>query len=1068
MHLINLFNKITNQYPNHIAIKYGIETQSYSELNISSNALAALLAKHNIQSGSRVGLFFIDPLLFINAMLALVKLNAIYVPFDKKDTYQNIADLCSVADVSFFLHDLDFTDPLLFAFSPIKIVRQDLKNREIPLPCILSDYSTNPVLYIMFTSSTTGKAKGVLVNHSGISRFIHENNRVRIVTEDSILQASSISFDASSFEIWASLLNGATLVLVEKDFDFLHLGSYLTQYNISVLWLTTKLFETLLLIDSHIFIKLKYLIFGGEACTFSHIILAFKSLPDVKLINGYGPTENTIFTTFHQVSQKDENRGFIPIGFPVHDTQCYVLDEHLNLVDPGNSGTLFVAGAGVAHSYTDKTLTDINFINHLDLGLWLYNTKDIVRYNPEFGFEYLGRIDRQVKINGYRVELDLIENTVNQLENILHSMAVFIPSKYTDELVLFYTTPNKKALDASDLKTYLERNLPWYSIPKSIHFEEEFPFNKSMKVDQKKLIDGLKKNIETDLLPINEIETIWKEVLQLDFINPDDNFFEIGGDSLASLVLISSVNKILKLQLKVGYIIENSIFQNFCSNLHNKDHSQREIVLLKEGKVDCPIFLIPPLKAGSEIFLSLANALKTKQSIFSFNNQLDENERLQLNESKLAYSIMIEVNFIKKLTQLFSNQIVKSGIYQKIILAGYSFGGNLAIEISHELKKYNIEVAQIHLLDSAKFGHTADSSLKEFTSKGAYFRKIIIYLVEGIIFPKKNQLKRILHFLNQKDEINSQKISDIPVFLYKCLLKSNKLYRYLIKYTKVNFLDSYKFLDPLSLDWQSKIEKLKVIGLYSNHLNMLKVGYVEELANRMDESIDSLLNELYYQSIKFDKLSKVEFDHYLSKGWCRLRFGNHMFTDTKAFFDNKYFPIKWIRYKLDPSFMSKSIKKDRNYKQCKIFTSVFSDFNYENEKDEIESLYSRYRFNIDFDGYKSVYSVVHHGDADGSIFNSKILKLYDKDKLIGVGIFDLGEISGAGTLYYYDHDYARYGISKCLILFILEYLIDLQYHYFYQGFIFIGHPKMNYKLSLEKSGIEYYDQMTDQWLLYDS
>jgi len=599
MHLINIFNKITNLYPDNTALRFGTETQTYRELNLTSNSLVAILQQHHIQSGTRVGLFFKDPLLFINAMLAVVKLNAIYVPFHKKDSHQNIADLCQIADVSFFLHDLEVSDPQFSSFSPLKIERQDLHNQKILLPSNPIDNPSNPILYIMFTSSTTGKAKGVLINHCGISRLMLENDIIKIVPSDSILQASAISFDASSFEIWSSLLNGATLVLIKEDFEYLNLGSYLSAYQITVLWLTTKLFESLLLMNSQIFEKIKYLIFGGEACTFSHIINAFKSLPDVTLINGYGPTENTIFTTLHRVSKKDINRGFIPIGFPVNDTQCFVLDDYLNEVAEGDTGILYVAGAGVADSYTDQTLTGIYFINHSSLGRRLYNTNDLVRYSDEYGFEYIGRSDRQVKLNGYRIELDLIENTVNQLDQILHSIAVFVPSKYSDELFLFYTTKNKKPIDA-DFKTYLEQHLPWYSIPKNIQFIEEFPLNKSNKVDQKKLIDSIKKNKETDYTTANEIESIWKEVLQLDSIKPSDNFFEIGGDSLSSLVLVFKINTALHLNIKTSYIIENPIFKYFESNLYKKDHSQNEIVLLKDGQLDCPIFLIPELGTGCE------------------------------------------------------------------------------------------------------------------------------------------------------------------------------------------------------------------------------------------------------------------------------------------------------------------------------------------------------------------------------------------------------------------------------------------------------------------------------------
>jgi len=1046
VHLISLFNKICEEYPNHIALRFGNESKTYRELNDSTTALVALLLKHNIPSGARVGLFFNDPLLYIHAMLALVKLNAIYVPFDKKDSYQNIADLCSVAEITFFLHDQDFTNPLLTEFSPIKVGKQDLIPQELEVPTILIDFPANPVLYIMFTSSTTGKAKGVLVTHAGISRFIHENNPVKIVPGDSMLQSSSIAFDASSFEIWASLLNGATLVLIPKDFEFLNLGSYVKLYHINVLWLTTKLFETLLLVDSRIFEKLKYLIFGGEACTFHHIMKAFKSLPDVTLINGYGPTENTIFTTFHIVSSEDEKRGFIPIGFPVQETQCFVLNEHLNQVEDGHVGTLYVGGAGVAHSYTDKALTDFNFINHSGLGTRLYNTKDLVRYSPEFGFEYLGRSDRQVKLNGFRIELELIENTVNQWENILHAIAVFIPSKYTDELVLFYTTHNKKALETSDLKSYLESHLPWYSIPKTFQFVEEFPLNKSMKVDQKKLIASLHRNVEKEPIVENEIEIVWKEVLQMDSLNPDDNFFDIGGDSLSSLVLISKINGTLHLNLKVSYVVENPVFKNFIGNLFKKNHSQNEIVLMKEGKMNCPIFLIPPLGVGSEVFYSLVKNLKTKQSVFSFNKYLSF-------ENEVNNYYLIDGFLIEKMSNWFTNLIIKSGIYQKVILVGYSLGGNIAIETSFELKKNKINVAQIHLLDSYKFGNTVDSNLKDLKFKRTYLKKVIKYLVAGILKRKKTKFKQLLSFLTE-NEINSRKINNIPVILYRC---TNVFQFYKFK---------NKFINPHCLDWDSTIEQLTVLEIKSDHDSVLKKGYVEELANKMDESIDSLLNELDYQSKEFDKLSKAEFDHYLAKGWFRLRFGNHMFTDSKAFFDDKYYPIKWIRYKLDASFVGKSIKMERNYrsyKRCKVFTSTFADFNYENDKEELENLYAKYRANITFDGYKSVYHIMHPGDAVTSIFDSKIIKIYDKGKLIGVGLFDLGEISGAGIMYYYDPEYTWYGIGKYVVLLYLEYLVANHYSYFYPGFIFIGHPKLNYKLSLEKSGIEYYDQISDSW-----
>jgi len=1041
MHLIYLFNKIVDKYPNHTALRFNNERQSYSELNQTSNNLYCYLQNRNIKPGSRVGLSFNDPLLFINSMLALVKLNAIYVPFDKKDNDHNIAELCEIAGVSFFLHDNINLDPILDKFNPIIIEREILLHSEITVEPVLSDKQLDPVLYIMFTSSTTGKAKGVLINHSGISRFISENNLIKILPGDTLLQGSSISFDASSFEIWSSLLNGATLVLIKKDFDFLNIGSCISQYNINILWLTTKLFETLLLVDISAFEKLKYLIFGGESCNHNLIINAFQKLPGVKLINGYGPTENTIFTTLHLVTKNDEKRGFIPIGFPVNGTECFILDEHLNEVSEGNIGLLYVSGAGIAHSYTDKDLTASNFITHPTLGSKIYNTKDLVKYSQEFGFEFIGRKDRQIKLNGYRIELDLIENIANKIENVSNSISVFIPSTISDELVLFYTTTTKKPLEIPFIKKFLESNLPWYSLPKTILFLEEFPLNNANKIDQKKLVELLHSRKEKETTSANIIEKIWKDILQLENIHPDDNFFNIGGDSLTSIVLIFKINNELNLNLKTSYIIENPVFKYFSSNLLQKDYSQNEIVLLKDGKLDCPIFLIPVLGGGSEMYLALVKKLKTKQAVFSFNMQFDF-------DYEIGNYHIINAKLIDKLSKLFTSFIVKSGISPKIILAGFSLGGNIALETSFELQKNGITVTQIHLLDSYKFGNTVSSTISEMRFKLAYFRKSLAYLKFCILYRDKKVFKQLINFLYQP-EINPKKITKIPVYLYKCTIITKS---------------SPDFSDKESLDWNKTIERLNIIPINSDHDFMLKEENVEELANKMDESIDELLNELDFKILEFDTLSKADLDYYLSKGWFRLRFGNHLFTDTKAPFDNNYYPVKWLRYKLDATFLRESIKKEKKFNQKRIFTPIIVDFNYENEKHKLEPLYAKYRSNLNFDAYTSVYSAVHHGEADTSIFNSKLLMLYDNDKLIGAFIFDIGEISGAGIIYFFDPEYSRYGIGKYLVLLVLKYLVDNNFSYYYAGFIFIGHSKLNYKLSVKKSGIEYYDIKSGNWL----
>jgi len=1046
MHLISLFNRIIDRYPDHTALRYENEFFTYNQLNNSSNALMERLHGMGIQPGTRVGLYCTDPVLFIHAMLALVKLNAIYVPFDKKDTLHNIADLCALAEIKFFLHDQPHPLTELNPFNPVYLCRHDLQTANKPGALIAVDAQSNPVLYIMFTSSTTGKAKGVLIQHAGISRFFVNPALIKIEPGDCLLQGASIAFDGSSYEIWAALLNGATLVLVNQEFDFLNLGAFLVQYQINVLWLTTKLFETILQINPAVFENLKYIIFGGETCNFSLIISAFNNLAPGKLIHAYGPTENTIFTTLHLVNKEDEKRGFIPIGFPVQDTACFILDKHLQEVPEGNIGVLYVSGAGVAQGYTDAQVTEKCFILHPTLGVRMYNTKDLVRYSPVYGYEFIGRKDRQVKWNGYRIELDLIENTTHKITNIVHAAAVYLPSRYSDELTLFYTTKDKQPISLSLIKDFLEQHLPWYSIPKNIQFLVDFPLNKSNKVDQKKLIELIKSHHKQLQNANASVESIWKEVLQLETVTDEDHFFNRGGDSLSSIVVVSKTNQLLNLNLKTSYIIENPVFKDFVANLLKKKAGQKEIVVLKEGAADCPICLIPGLGGGSEMYYSLANNLQTKQSIYGFNMQLDF-------DYELGNYYIITYKLILRLSKLFASIICQSVASKKVILAGYSLGGNIALEMIPELEKNGIEVAQVHLLDSYKFGHTVLNTVGELRFSYAFFRKCVAYLNYAIAYRDLKTCKQLINFIYQP-EINTRKISHTPVFLYRCSNFEN---------------EPFKAVNTWTHDWENTIEQLTIMTINGEHNYLLKEGYVEKLVNELDRSIDSLLNELDLQVKKFEVLPPELLDAYLARGWFRLKFGNHLFTHTKAAFENNIYEIKWVRYKLDETFLKKTLKRiqSNKLKRKRKFRYLTSDFDYTKEKEALEALYRKYRSSLSFEGHASVFSMVHPGESDNSVFKSKLIKLYDNDILIGAALVDTGAIAAAEILSFYDPDYSKFGLGIYLRLLFLEYLVSQNFQYYYPGFVFIGHPKMDNKLRVAISGLEYYDAQSDKWIAWE-
>jgi len=323
---------------------------------------------------------------------------------------------------------------------------------------------------VIYTSGSTGRPKGVGVVHRGVVRLVKETNYAELTENDIVLQFAPISFDASTFEIWGCLLNGAKLVVFPPYTPSLkEFGQVLKQYQITTLWLTSDLFQQM--VEGHIesLSGVKQLLAGGDILSVPHVKKVLKELPGCRLINGYGPTENTTFTCCYQMTTPEQVGNSVSIGRPIANTQVYLLDRHLNPVPIGVPGELHIGGDGLARGYfNDSELSAEKFIPNPfspvlsevegdEPGARLYKTGDLARYLPDGNIEFLGRLDHQVKIRGFRIELGEIEAVLGEHPALREAVVMAREDEPCEKRLVAYVVSNQEpAPSISELQRFLK------------------------------------------------------------------------------------------------------------------------------------------------------------------------------------------------------------------------------------------------------------------------------------------------------------------------------------------------------------------------------------------------------------------------------------------------------------------------------------------------------------------------------------------------------------------------------------------------------------------------------------
>ena len=563
--IVQLFKEQALLYPNKKAVIYKKDIYTYSELDERTNQLSGTLKSMGVTANMPVAILTEKSAEMIIGILAILKAGGGYVPIDPEYPRQRIDFMLEDSGCKILLTRDKFME---MPFNGLTRISLDSPASYNAVKSGINETgSSSDLAYIMYTSGTTGKPKGSMILQYSVVRLVRDTNYIDLTSSDRILLTGAIVFDASTFEIWGALLNGASLYIVDKEtiLDYKVLGEELLMNKITVLWLTSPLFTQLAEGGSEIFSGLKYLLVGGDVLSAPHINKVRKNNPELKIINGYGPTENTTFSTTFLIDEDFDSN--IPIGKPISNSTAYILDKNLNYQPIGVIGELFVGGDGLAKGYLNRE--DLNkksfIVNPHVPGERLYKTGDYARWLSDGNIDFRGRIDNQLKIRGFRVEIEEIESVISETEGIIETVVKPVRIKEGDtRLAAFLNIQDSFRADAKELTGILKGKLPLYMIPSAFKFMHGFPKTINGKTDKDALKPDMKNFSVSELKEPGThtgteeiILRIWRECLNTDEITIDDNFFEIGGNSLLAISVFSKIESAFNIKLMLRLFFDS-------------------------------------------------------------------------------------------------------------------------------------------------------------------------------------------------------------------------------------------------------------------------------------------------------------------------------------------------------------------------------------------------------------------------------------------------------------------------------------------------------------------------------
>lgn len=702
-----IFESTADEYSKQTAVIFEDTSISYEELNKKANQFARHLQSNGVTGTSVVAVFLDRSIEAVVTLLAIVKVGAAYVPIDPQYPIDRIQYMLETSSACLIVTDSQISESLEFSSDIPKINIDEIGNilTKLQSENLPSNTSSSDLMYVIFTSGSTGRPKGVQVTYGNYFNYINGLiNKIDIKPGWTFAMLTTFAADLNTTTLYGSLISGGTLHLIsyERATSPDDLIEYFLEHPIDLIKIVPSHFDAIQKpTNTNAIIPKRCLIFSGEPCSWDLVERVRELRPNCHIENHYGPTETTVSALTYRVPEllPEKPFGHVPIGKALPNVSLYVLDDNKSVVPVGVPGELYIGGAGVSNGYigqpelTEERFISLEKINNSHSAV--YRTGDLVRYSTEGNIEFLGRTDDQVKVRGYRVELSEIKNCINGLSGIKDSVVLtYINSAGLASIVAYFIS-DSDAIEIAQLRTHCKSQLPDYMIPAIFMPVESIPVTSNGKLNKTALPkpqyvrdQASQKIVLPESATECQIHAIWKEVLEIEEIGIDDDFFDLGGESF------KAINVITQLENKIGIIdfFQSPTVRSLAKALDDAEGSDAERKLIHKfrqvGEEKYSLVCVPYGGGSAISYQPMAYSLPEDYALYAVEIPGHDFQRPDELLEPIPDVARKCVQEILEKTQ------------GKVILYGHCLGASLALEIAHVLEESGVELAGVFLAGS--------------------------------------------------------------------------------------------------------------------------------------------------------------------------------------------------------------------------------------------------------------------------------------------------------------------------------------------------------------------------------